>query len=206
MTPLEKLQQYFTQFPGIGPRQARRFADFLLRKDERYINGLIKEIQNARASLRVCEDSYQYFFARDGSQTKSPLARDPNRDDTTLLVVEKDVDVESIEHSGAYDGRYFVLGGTVPVLTEEPEKAVRITELKRHVAQKASDAGLREIILGMSFNPEGENTAAFVKQHLDPVVREYGITISTLGRGLSTGTELEYSDQDTIGYALKNRQ
>jgi len=94
----------------------------------------------------------------------------------------------------------------VPVLAEEPEKAVRITELKRHVAQKASDAGLREIILGMSFNPEGENTAAFAKQHLDPVVREHGITISTLGRGLSTGTELEYSDQDTIGYALKNRQ
>lgn len=204
-SPLERLQQYFTQFPGIGPRQARRFADFLLKQDERYVSGLIKEIQNARTNVRLCEDSFQYFYATDKGETKAPIARDPNRDDSILLVVEKDVDVENIERSNTYNGRYFVLGGTLPVLTQDPRSVIRITQLIERVQAKAPH-GLAEIILGMSFNPEGENTAAYVKQQLQPIADTHDIRITTLGRGLSTGTELEYSDEDTIGYALKNRQ
>jgi recombination protein RecR len=205
MNPLEKLQQYFSDFPGIGPRQARRFAQFLLRKDDQYINGLIKEIQNARAHMRLCEDSFQYFYASDPNQTRSPIARDPNRDDSTLLVVEKDVDVETIERSNSYQGRYFVLGGTLPVLTDHPSASIRINELLHYITKKAS-AELSEVILGTSFNPEGENTAEYVAQQLKPLADQYGFTITTLGRGLSTGTELEYTDEDTLKSALENRK
>ena len=204
-SPLEKLQNLFMDFPGIGPRQARRFAYALLKKNDRYINDLISAIQDARANTRPCEDSYQYFYATDAHQTKAPIALDPNRDDTTLLVVEKDVDIESIERSNTYRGRYFVLGGTLPILAEEPEKAIRINELKNVADRKAKQSGLREIILGMSFHPEGENTAQYVADALHDLSVEHGFAITTLARGLSTGTEIEYTDEDTLKSALQNR-
>ena len=121
------------------------------------------------------------------------------------MVVCRDVDFETIEKNHVYNGKYFILGGTVPVLEKMPEKKIRLSELLTTVEKRAEKDGLKEIIFAMSVNPEGENTLDFLKQSLLPIVQKYNLTMSTLGRGLSTGTELEYSDSDTIKNALKNR-
>jgi len=122
------------------------------------------------------------------------------------MIVSRDVDFENMEKTGAYDGRYFILGGSVPILEKEPEKRIRIFELLKTIEKKSAGGTLKEIIVAMSANPEGENTGDYIKEKTYDFVTAHNITISLLGRGLSTGAELEYADGDTLKNALKNRQ
>ena len=118
--------------------------------------------------------------------------------------MEKDTDADTIEKTGVYSGRFFVLGGSIPILDEEPAKRIRAKTLISAV-QRAAKEGLKEVILAMSVNPEGENTEQYVRKILEPQAKTASFKITILGRGLSTGTELEYSDADTLSHALKNR-
>jgi len=117
------------------------------------------------------------------------------------MLVSHDVDFENIEKTKSYTGYYFILGGHIPILEKTPEKRIRQKELLDMVEKRIKN-GLSEIIIALNYNPEGENTLTYLRELLSP----FSIKISTLGRGLSTGTELEYSDSDTIKNALKNRQ
>ena len=130
----------------------------------------------------------------------------PARDTRTLMVVHRDADFENIERSSAYNGLYFILGGSVPLLEKNPEQRVRANELCTLVESKASKKKLKEIIFAFSVNPDGENTRTYVESILAPLVQKHNITLSSLGRGLSTGTELEYPDIETIKSAFNNRQ
>ncbi len=121
------------------------------------------------------------------------------------MIVARDVDFENIEKSQSFFGKYFILGGTIPILDKTPEKRIRLKELLIAVENKAK-VGLKEIILGLSANPDGEYTGQFITEALASLISKYGLKISHLGRGLSTGTELEYSDSDTIKSALENRK
>ena len=125
-------------------------------------------------------------------------------DDTVLLVVEKDSDFESVKKSGGYTGKYFILGGIIPPLEADPASRIRIRELVTRIESGATE-GLSEVILALSANPEGDFTREYITKVLEPLTKQLGIAITTLGRGLSTGTELEYSDGDTLKHALKNR-
>ena len=127
-----------------------------------------------------------------------------SRDKTLFMIVAHDVDVESIERSSSFHGYYFVVGGTIPILDEKPEERVRLTDLKKQVASRMR-SGLSEIILALDLNPEGEHTMEYLRTFLSPLIEGSGIKITLLGRGLSTGTELQYSDPETIKNALKNR-
>lgn len=206
MNTLHKLSQLFSEFPGIGPRQAKRFVYFLLSKNPAFLAELIKNIENIKKDVATCELCFR-FFAKDSSgSSKCQICRDAKRDRTTLAVVSFDADLENIEKTKLFNGVYFVLGGTVPILEKEPEKKIRPRELVKIVEKYAKENSLKEIVLAISFNSEGENTAQYVKEILSPLISQYSIKISELGRGLSTGTELEYSDSETIKNAFKNRQ
>ena len=121
------------------------------------------------------------------------------------MVVEKDSDLESVRKSRVYHGRYFVLGGLVPIVEKNTKNMVRINELVDQIKTQAK-LGLKEIILAFSLNPQGDHTDFYVRNQIKEMTKTHDIKISSLGRGLSTGTELEYSDNDTIKNALKNRQ
>src|SRR5690606_38957885 len=108
----------------------------------------------------------------------------------------------SIERSRVYDGLYFVLGGTVPLLESRENQKLRGGGLKRLVESRLAD-GLAEIILGFSINPDGENTGRFVESIIKGITGTDKVKISHLGRGLSTGSELEYADPDTLKNALQ---
>jgi recombination protein RecR len=118
------------------------------------------------------------------------------------MIVSRDVDFESIEKSRVYNGLYFILGGTIPILDKEPEKKVRLREL----VEKIKKGAYKEIILSLNANAEGEHTAEFLRAYLKDKFPSSEFSLSVLGRGLSTGSELEYSDSDTIKNALKNRE
>lgn len=203
--PIEQLTSLFTTFPGIGPRQARRFTYYLLRKDSGFRLRIAQLITDLGKNVRVCKESFQHFYNTTG-EVLSPIERDTNRDRDLLMIVERESDLESIEKSGVFSGRYFVLGGNVPVMEKEPQKYIRLSELKKRVERGLSEGELREIIVATSVTPDGENTEGHILQVLKPLIESTSVVISTLGRGLSTGTELEYIDADTMKQALENRK
>jgi recombination protein RecR len=202
MSNIDSLTQAFMKFPGIGTRQAKRFVYFLLAEDPHFVDTLAREISLLQKNITQCTGCFR-FYPRVGTSSLCNVCID-DADSSTLMVVEKDTDFESVRRSGSYAGRYFILGGSIPVLEKSPASKIRIKQLLERMEHSASD-GLSEIILALSVNPEGEFTRDYVLKVLTPLAEQLGVTITTLGRGLSTGTELEYSDGDTLRHALKNR-
>lgn len=205
MSSIEELAQLFRKFPGIGERQAKRFVYFLLKSRPEYVEKLLEEIQSTRKNTKVCQESYQFFVADNQSSTTSFIARDPSRDRTQLLIVEKDTDLQNIEKMRVYNGNYFVLGGSLPYLAENPEQIIRINELKAIVEMKIKRDSLEEIIFALSATPQGEHTEEYIQGVLQEIIKENNLKLSHLGRGLSTGLEIEYSDKDTFESAFKHR-
>ena len=98
-----------------------------------------------------------------------------------------------------------MLGGTIPLAAEEPQKYIRVRELLKRVEEDASAGKLKEVILGLSATTEGDHTRLILQEKLLPLSEGLSFTLSSLGRGLSTGSELEYADPDTIASALNSR-
>lgn len=204
MNELEKLVTLFAKLPGVGKRQARRFVYHLLTKDKSVTKALIQELGRLHEHISQCDHCMRFFEKKGGPGTLCRTCADPHTDRASMLVVEKDVDLESVERSGAYSGRYFVIGGTLPILEKEPEKMIRLKAFISELRRAAKEDALSEIIFALSATPEGEYTAEYLKT----ATKEAGfgeISTSILGRGLSTGSELEYSDEETLKSALKNR-
>lgn len=204
MDTIDKLTEIFKNFPGIGPRQAKRFVYFLLTRNKNYTKEFTSLIEELQKEIQICSECFQYFTKNKRESSICDICGGKNRDEKVLMVVARDIDLENIEKSHSFNGKYFVLGGTVPILDKNPETRIHLKELLKQIETKAQN-NLREIILGFSLNPESEYTADFIIQALNPLITKYNLKISHLGRGLSTGTELEYSDADTIKNALKNR-
>jgi recombination protein RecR len=207
MDSLRKLEEMFAHFPGIGPRQARRFVYYLLNKSPSYIKEFTKLIEDVKNSTSECASCHRIFL-NPKSKFQNPVCSvcaDASRDHAILMIVARDSDYESIEKSGAYTGLYFILGGTVPVLDKEPEKRIRIRSLLERVSAAGS---LKEVILSLNTTPDGEHTENIVREALMKLMEtgmKHPVKISILGRGLSTGAELEYVDGETIRNALENR-
>ena len=204
MSSIEKLAEIFSKFPGIGPRQSKRFVYFLLTRDKNFLEDLSSNLLSLKKNIKVCQFCQRFFQSENSKSDFCKICDDSNRDTSALMVVEKDADLGNIESAGVYNGRYFILGGTVPILEENPEKIVRAKEFLTLLENEIKENGLNEVILATSANPEGDSTHSYLISILKPFI-ENGVKVSTLGRGLSTGTELEYSDKDTLKSALENR-
>ncbi|MEI6042660.1 MAG: toprim domain-containing protein [bacterium] len=240
MDSLDKLTEIFKKFPGIGPRQAKRFVYHILQENEEDVATLINAIGNIKRGISICDKCYRYFENKNKQAiVPCPICTNPARDQSTLMIVVKDIDLLAVERSRAYNGLYFVLGNTVPILDESPHLKIRqgellyrinelcgteskkneeetIEELSRELdsvsdtvsstlSEQSVPSKLKEIIIATSVNTEGEHTAFYLSTLLRPQKEKSGFKITTLGRGLSTGTELEYSDGDTLKSALENR-
>lgn len=202
MNNLKNLEELFSKFPGIGPKQARRFVYFLLTKDDHYLKDLSVLIDTLKKDVLSCASCMRIFPRDTVNSSCCSVCEDSHRLKNTLMLVARDMDLEHIEKTGVYNGLYFVLGGTIPILDKEPEKRIRIKKLIDHISLYE---GIEEIILAMNATPEGEHTMKYIADTLSPLVEKKHLKISYLGRGLSTGTELEYSDKETLKNALERR-
>ncbi|MFA5942183.1 MAG: toprim domain-containing protein [Candidatus Paceibacterota bacterium] len=198
MDHIDELAQALARLPGIGPRQAKRFVFFLLATPASERTKLAELIAALGKNVRQCSECLR-FYTSGNATTICNYCSDKTRDDTQLLLVEKDQDLAAIERAGTYRGRYFVLGG---VLTLSGKGAIREKELLAIVRRRLT-VGLKEIVLALSATSEGEHTADHIRELLMPY-RDH-LKISELGRGLATGSELEYSDAETLRAALSNR-
>lgn len=199
MNSINKLTELFSKFPGIGPRQAKRFVYFLLTRNNAYLEELSRLLLELKKEVSKCESCMRFFAnSQLGNRvSKCDICSNKNRDDAMLMIVERDADFENIERSKIYNGKYFILGGKVPILEKNPENRIRVNELKERI----KDENIKEVILALSVNPDGENTEKYVRELLPDSIK-----ITILGRGLSTGIELEYPDSDTLKNAFKNRK
>ena len=204
MNTLDSLIRYFETFPGVGGRQAKRFAFHVLRMGEADTKELARLIESIKQRVTECTSCHRYYANELEKGALCSICSSSNRNHNRLLVVERDSDIQAIERAGVFDGLYFVLGGTVPLLNTKDNSKLRGGTLKATVEARIPE-GLEEIILGFSINPDGENTARFVESIVTELATEHTIKISYLGRGLSTGSELEYADAETIKNALQNR-
>ena len=205
MDSITQLSEYFKKFPGIGERQARRFVYFILRMNKSYSYELIDLIKKVKENTAQCNACYRYFPSNAGGFSVCDICSNPNTDKSILAIIEKDADLSPIRSSG-YKGSHFILGGLAPLM-ERTGHNIRLKELIKTIETRLVDANppLKEIIIAMSLSPQGEHTDFFIRETLAPLQSKYQFKISSLGRGISTGTELEYVDSDTIRNALKNR-
>ena len=202
MDTIEKLSQLFEKFPGIGPRQAQRFVQFLLRSPQSTRRELVESIRDLSSSVHQCPECMRFSASKKGLCS---ICNNSHRDQSLLAIVASDADLLALERSHTYKGRYFVLGGLIS-LSSEKMTGLRIRELLASIP-KRSKSGLREAILVFPANPEGDSTGIRIQEELsqgEPL--RLGLKITKLGRGLSTGSELEYADPDTLKSALDNRK
>lgn len=197
MNKIDELTELFKEFPGIGPRQAKRFVYHLLRKNDFYVNRLVELIPELKRTTKTCKKCFRYFS---GNSDTCEICSNKNRDPKLLMIVARDNDLENIERTDTFNGNYFVLGGLLPVLEKDSKKFLRLDELDKLIKESPE---LEEVVLAFPVNPEGDNTAQFLRSSLMSKVPSLKITL--MGRGLSTGLELEYSDKETIKNALENR-
>lgn len=217
MNPIERLTDLFQEFPGIGPRQARRFVQFLLSQQPGFRGDLSEAIKHLGTETAQCKSCLRWYAKGTEHNGLCSICGSASRDRSILFVVEKDADIENVEHSG-FRGMYFVLGGTIPLASEEPDRHVHVRELLKRIEADVSESRLTEVILGLSATTEGDHTRLILmekmRQLADNSMAEgnsdatvgAAFKISSLGRGLSTGSELEYADPDTIASALSSRQ
>ncbi len=207
MNASDKLVELFMRFPGIGPKQAKRFVYFLLREHFHFKEQLIKALEELKFTGKQCDSCFRFFGDNNlrNDKTKCVICDTESRDKNVLMIVEKELDLDAIEKTGSYNGMYFILGGLLPPLTDKPSEIIRIRELVSRVHSDIESKKISEIIFALPVTDYGDNTKEYVENTLAQIVGIKDVKMSSLARGLSSGLELEYVDRDTFKSAFERR-
>jgi len=200
MNAIDKLQELFKRFPGIGPRQSERFVYFLLHSNNVFKKEIAQAILELEKETAQCE-SCNRFFLSDSGEKLCKVCSDKTREMDKLLVIEKETDIDKVEMADIYKGLYFISKGTLSPLSDSAKHNSFIIRIKNRILK----SNFKEIILAFSATFDGEYTSKFIQEELKKDNSFKNLKISFLGRGLSSGSEIEYADPETLRYALKNR-
>ncbi len=190
---VERLITELGKLPGVGPRTAERLAFHLLKSDPHKAGSLGLALGELHAGVRSCRQCYNFAEAE-----LCAVCDAPGRDQHLIAVVEEPFDVVAIEKTGLFTGLYHVLGGVISPIDGVGPERLEIASL----ANRLRDGGVTEVILATNPSLEGESTAMYIRQQLEPT----GVKLTRLARGLPVGGDLEYADQITLGRALQGRQ
>ncbi len=200
----------FQKLPGVGPRQAARFVIALMDKPEEELQEFGKAVANLRKEISFCTVCFN--ISENGSPVDNRLAKsvihnlcsvclDNKRDQTKLLVVEKVTDLDSIERTGLYKGLYHVLGGAINPLDGFTPETLRLKELGDRISKLGGKN--TELIIATNPNTAGETTSHYIREVFS---NKKGVFLTRLARGLSSGSNLEYTDEITLKNALDYRK
>ncbi|MCD6149704.1 recombination protein RecR [bacterium] len=190
--PFQKLIDNFSSLPSVGPKMAERLVLFLFRQDKEKLEDFSENISNLK-NLKICKKCFNI-----SESDLCEICKNPGREQKTICVVEDALDVISIEKTGIYKGLYHILGGTIEPSSGNEKSDLKIPQLLDRVKNEK----IQEIIIAFNPTAEGDLTALYLKRKLQPLK----IKITRLGRGLSTGGDIEYSDETTLSSALTNRK
>ncbi|HZR18221.1 MAG TPA: recombination mediator RecR [Verrucomicrobiae bacterium] len=182
-----------SKLPGVGPRSAERLALYLVQAEAGSVKHLAETILQARERVRFCEIC--------GALAERPvcdICADPRRDASLICLVERAVDILSVEKSGTFRGKYHVLGGKISPLNGVEPEDLRIAELEQRVTRE----NVKEIVIALGTDVEGDATGFYLAKRL---ARD-GLRITRIAHGLPAGTGLEFADELTLSRALEGRR
>jgi recombination protein RecR len=191
--PINQLVASLSKLPGIGPRSAERIALHLVQSEKEVVQRLAENVLAAREKIQLCEIC-------GGLTERQPCVYcgDSRRDASQICVVERPVDILSIEKSGVFRGHYHVLGGKISPLNGVEPEDLRVAELEKRCAGGA----VKEIIIALPSDVEGDATSFYLNKLLAP----RGIQITRIAHGLPVGSGLEFADELTLSRALEGRR
>ena len=181
------------RLPGVGPKSAQRIAFHLLEVEEDQASKLAMVLQEVRSKVRFCEECGNV-----SEEDKCNFCSNPQRDQTTICVVEESKDVQAIERTREFRGRYHVLGGAISPIAGVGPDQLRIKQL----LTRLSDSAINEVIIATNPNLEGEATATYLTRMLGSME----IEVYKLASGLPVGGDLEYADEVTLGRAFEGKR
>ena len=193
LSSLDELSRALRCLPGVGPKAAQRMALHLLQHDREGALRLAQALEQAARLVRHCERCNTFT-----EDTLCALCRSAKRDPALLCVVETPADLLMLEQSQAYSGLYFVLMGRLSPLDGIGPKEIKLDLLLK----RATDGMVREVVLATNFTNEGEATAHYIGE----LLRQRGLAVTRLARGVPVGGELEYVDAGTLAQALRDRR
>lgn len=183
------------RLPGIGPKSASRLAFYLLRAPDEISQDLADALANLKAKTAFCQEC---FNITEAGRERCEICESLRRDGSLICVVEEALDVLALERTGGFQGKYHVLQGVL-----SPIEGIGPDDLKiKQLIARVSNGGIKEVILATNPSMEGDATALYLRQHLEPLA----VKVTRLARGLPVGGDLEYADQNTLLRALSGRQ
>lgn len=202
---IKKFVEIFSQLPSIGPRQAMRLAFKLIAGGKNKID----EIANAIADLRYLKICSECFFVHQNPPAGGNLCdicRDPQRQKGVVMIIEKETDLISIERTKKFKGRYLILGDLSKAGVLESDQKLRLNNLKSFIKKEfgspsAGSGQAEEIIIATNPTTYGDLNASIIAKELESFARK----ITRLGRGIPTGGEIEFADEETLASALERR-
>lgn len=192
MNRMEKLIEAFRKFPSVGPKQAERFAMYIMRADPSEINSLIEAVINAKNEIKFCRKCNNY-----SADDLCDICSDLKRDSSTICVVENPFDIIAIEKTKSYNGVYYVIGSYIIPHYENNAFLSRMDKL----IQRVKEEKINEIIIALNTTTEGQATALYIKKNISDYVNK----VSRIAFGVPMGADIDYIDEYTLGYALKGR-
>lgn len=195
---LEKAIDELGRLPGVGVRTAERYAYFLLRADKHIAGSLAHSLEELHEKVKTCPVTFALI---DADEDVSALYSDPDRDKTTVAVVEEPLDIVALERTGQYQGTYHVLGGAISPIDGIGPEQLHIPEL----IERLKKDNVKEVIIATNASVEGESTALFLQKHIQDASLN-DVKLTRLARGIPVGVDLEYADQITLSHALEGRR
>ena len=190
--PVTALVNALSKLPGVGPRSAERIALHVVQADAALARGVAEALIAARERVSTCRICVALTEAQ-----PCGLCSGGNRDRSMLCVVERPLDILALEKSGSYKGTYHVLGGKISPLNGVEPEDLRIRELEARLESEP----VREVILALPSDVEGDATSFFLRNLLAPRVK-----VSRIAQGLPAGSGLEIADELTLSRALEHRR
>lgn len=190
--PLRVVIEELSKLPSIGKKSAQRLALFLVKKEKQELEDLIYALTQLKDNIKFCSNCFNI-----SASELCSICTNPKRDGSLICIVEEASDVIAIENTNEFSGKYHVLGGVL-----SPLAGIGVEDLKiKELINRLKTEEVKEIILALNPNTEGETTSLYLAKLLKPL----SIKITRLARGLPIGGDLEFTDEATIGRAVLNR-
>ncbi|MCY6356019.1 recombination mediator RecR [Clostridium sp. ZS2-4] len=188
---IEKLIEEFAKLPGIGYKTAQRLTLHVLNLSQEEVREFADALIKARGTIKYCSVCGNYT-----DTDPCAICSNPNRDDSTICVVEQPKDIISVEKIREYNGVYHVLHGVISPMSGKGPNDIKLKELVRRI-----NGDVKEIIVATNPNVEGEATAMYISKILKPL----GVKVTRIAHGIPVGGDLEYADEVTLSKALEGR-
>ena len=197
---LDELIERLARLPGLGRKSATRLSLYFLRQPEEEVRELARTLVEVKEKIKFCSLCHNFT-----DHDPCPRCSDERRDRSQICVVETPADLLALDASGLFQGLYHVLGGALAPLSGVGPDDLKIAELLKRIDDSGQDdehPRVREVLLATGSSPEGEATGSYLAQRL----KERGVSVTRLARGIPIGVDLEYVDGATLRQSFENRR